>query len=135
MALYGTQEWADLVMEKANADKAYEEAGKNWEGAFYLIIEKGGSITEPIYTYLDLWHGKCRKAVMTKNEDDFKPEFTMSATMETWEKMMTGKADGMQLMATRKLKIKGSMAYIGRNVKATGAFTNVLASVPTEFPK
>jgi hypothetical protein len=27
-----------------------------------MIVEAGGPIKEPVYQYIDLWHGKCRKA-------------------------------------------------------------------------
>lgn len=30
--LFGTQEWADVVVRELNSSQAYKEAAKNWEG-------------------------------------------------------------------------------------------------------
>jgi hypothetical protein len=61
MAKFFTQEWGDLYKEAINSNKAYEEAAKTWEGDFYFIMEAGGPVKEPVYMYIDLYHGKCRK--------------------------------------------------------------------------
>jgi putative sterol carrier protein len=135
VAKYGTQEYADQVMEAINSSPEYEEAAKTWEGDFYLITEKGGPIKEPIYTYLDLWHGKCRKALVTKDDKDFTPEFTMAATLDTWRKIADKKMEGTQAIVTRQMKLKGNMAKIMRNVKAAQALTNAINKVPVEWPQ
>jgi len=135
MAKYGTQEYADQVMEAINSSPAYEEAAKTWEGDFYLITEKGGPIKETIYTYLDLWHGKCRKALVTKDDKEYNPEFTMAATLDVWRKIQDKKMDSTQAIVTRQLKLKGNMAKIMRNVKAAQELTNAVNKVPVEWPE
>jgi putative sterol carrier protein len=135
MAKYGTQEYADKVMEAINTSPEYEEAAKAWEGDFYLITEKGGPVKEPIYTYLDLWHGKCRKSLVTKDDKEFTPEFTMAATLDVWRKIAEKKIDGTQAIVTRQLKLKGNMAKVMRNVKAAQALTNAINSVAVEWPE
>jgi putative sterol carrier protein len=135
MALYGTQEWADALKEAVNSSPEYEAAAKTWEGDFYLIVEKGGVIKEPIYFYLDLWHGKCRKAVIAKDDKEYNPEFTMSAGLDTWRKVMEKKVDSIQAIVTRQLKLKGNMGKIMRNVKAAQELTNCTQKVLTEWPQ
>jgi putative sterol carrier protein len=135
MAKYGSQEHADQIMEAINSSAEYEEAAKTWEGDFYLITEKGGPIKENIYTYLDLWHGKCRKAVVTKDEKEFNPEFTMAATLDVWRKIQDKKLEGTQALVTRQMKLKGNMAKIMKNIKAAQALTNATNKVPVEWPE
>ena len=73
---FASQEWLDAFVAAINGSKKYEEAAKDWEGDFYFILEPGGPINERRMMYLDLWHGKCRKAelVLDKDIDKYKPE-------------------------------------------------------------
>jgi hypothetical protein len=62
MAQFATEEWIKLWADAINNSAAYEAAAQTWEGDFYMIVEAGGPIKEPVYQYINLWHGKCRKA-------------------------------------------------------------------------
>ena len=135
MVRYGTQEYANAVMEALNSSTEYAEAANDWEGDFYLIAEPSGPVKEPIYFYMDLWHGKCRKAAVTNNDKDFNPEFVMSAKYDIWKKMSDGKLDGVQALVTRQMKLKGNMTKIMRNTKAANAMTNALNKLQVEWPE
>ncbi len=137
MAIFGTLEWAKQFMEAINNSKAYEEAAKTWEGDFYFIIESGGSIKEPIYQYIDLWHGKCRKVdiVSEAEKDKYKPEFLLSASVATWRKVAEKKVDPIQAIVTRQLKLQGNMGKVMRAVKAAQELVNCVTQVKTEYPE
>lgn len=137
MAIFGTLEWATQFMEAINNSKAYEEAAKTWEGDFYFIIESGGSIKEPIYQYIDLWHGKCRKVdiVSEAEKDKYKPEFLLSASVATWRKVAEKKVDPIQAIVTRQLKLQGNMGKVMRAVKAAQELVNCVTQVKTEYPE
>jgi putative sterol carrier protein len=137
MAVFGTLDWATAFMEAVNSSKAYEDAALSWEGDFYFIIEPGGSIKEPGYTYVDLWHGKCRKVdvVTEANKDKYKPEFVLMASIGTWRKVAEKKVDSIQAIVTRQLKLTGNMGKVMRAVKAAQELVNCVTKVQTEYPE
>ena len=133
MAKFLTQEWGDLYKEAINSNKAYEEAAKNWEGDFYFIMEAGGPVKEPVYQYIDLYHGKCRKIGIVTDPSQYKPEFTMSASYPVWKRIATKELDPIKAMITRQAKLTGNMAKIMRYVKAANELTTSTTLVPTEW--
>jgi len=133
MARYATQEWCDLYKEEINKNKAYEEAAKTWEGDFYFIAEPGGPVEEAIYIYIDLYHGKCRKAEIVTDPNKYKPEYTISAPYHIWKRIAIKQLDSTKALITRQSKLTGNMAKIMRYTKAASELTNCSANVPTEW--
>ncbi|MBC7264758.1 MAG: SCP2 sterol-binding domain-containing protein [Chloroflexi bacterium] len=134
MAIFGSAEWLQAFHEAINASKSYEEAAKTWEGDFYFVVEPEASQTEPVYYYVDLWHGKSRRAFIVKDESEMQPEFVISAPPSVWRKVIEKKLDPIQGLVTRQLKLKGNMGKIMRAVKAAQELVNCTTKVPTEFP-
>lgn len=135
MATFGSDDWVQAFHEAINSSKAYEEAAKTWEGDFYFIVEPSGSMKEPIYMYVDLWHGKSRKAFIAKGVSEMSPEFVISAPTGTWRKVIEKKLDPIQGLITRQLKLKGNMGKIMRAVRAAQELVNCTTKVSTEFPE
>lgn len=137
MAKYGTQEWCDLYKEELNNSKAYEEAARTWEGDFIFITEKGGPVKEPLYEYVDLYHGKCRKAEMITDPSKYNPEFIITAPYPIWKRICTKKLDSTQALITKQSKLiaggRGTMGKIMRYTKAANELTNCTQRVPTEW--
>jgi putative sterol carrier protein len=137
MAKYGTQEWYDIYMEEINKSKGYEEAGKTWEGDFYFITDKGGPVKEPIYSYVDLFHGKCRKAEIVTDPKKYSPEFIILAPYAIWKRICLKQLDSTQALITKQSKLmagsKGTLSKIMRYTKAANELTNITAKIPTEW--
>jgi putative sterol carrier protein len=135
MAAFGSTEWVQAFHEAINSSKAYEDAARNWEGDFYFVIEPSGTQSKPIYMYVDLWHGKSRKAFIAKDASEMKPEFVISAPVGVWKKVIEKKLDPIQGLVTRQLKLQGNIAKIMRAVKAAQELVNCTTKVLTEFPE
>lgn len=137
MVEFGTQAWLDAFVGAINGSQKYEEAAKAWEGDFYFILEPGGPIAERRYVYLDLWHGKCRKAelIEEKDKDKYTPEFTIAGTLATWKKLNEKKLDSTQALLTRQLKLTGNMGKVMRATGATRALSEATSSVKAVFPE
>jgi len=135
MIEFATDEWAKAFMEVINKSEAYAQAAKNWEGDFYFIIEAGEDIPQPIYLYVDLWHGKCREAFTTTDPSVKDPVFRMSGSLENWQRVIEKKLDPIQGLLTRQFKLKGDMVKVMRAVKAAQELVNCTTLVPTEFPE
>ena len=134
MIKFPSDEWIKALCQELNRSEAYAQAAKRWEGDFYFIIEPEGEIEEPVIFYVDLWHGTCREAKLVADEGEEQPAFRMSAPLSAWRKVIEKKLDPIQGLMTRKLKLKGNMAMIMRNVKAAQELVNCCTLVPTEFP-
>ena len=118
MAKYGTQEWCDIYMEEINNSKAYEESARTWEGDFYFITDKGGPVKGPIYEYVDLYHGKCRKAEIVSDPKKYNPEFIILAPYAIWKRICLKQLDSTQALITKQSKLmtgsRGTMSKIMR---------------------
>jgi putative sterol carrier protein len=133
-AVFPSSEWLKGLESKLNTDEKYREIAKHWEGDLFFFIEPAGNLKEQLTFYLDLWHGTCRKV-------DYKPEasahpkpvFTLTATYTDITSILTGKMNPMTAMMTMKLKVKGSMAYMMRNVPTVLDFVRCAQEVTKEI--
>lgn len=130
---FPTDEWIKALMVELNKSEAYHKAAKTWEGDFYFIATPGGSLTEAVVMYMDLWHGDCREAGVVLDESAKNPEFRISAPMSVWRKVIEKKLDPIQGLMTGQLKLKGNMVKIMKAPKAAAELVNCCTLVPTEF--
>jgi len=124
---FPSAEWTAQFYEELNKSDAYANAAKNWEGDIFLIIEEGGAI------YLDLWHGHCREALYTSDLSSKQPEFKITANLDKWRKVLSGKLDPVQGLMTRQLKLDGNLVKIMKNVKAAQEMVRCATHVDTAF--
>ena len=132
--LFGSAGWLEAFHQVINKSAAYAEAAKSWEGDFYFILEPEGSMKEAVYYYIDLWHGKSRKAFVVDEASDEQPEFSISAPIRIWKRVIEKKLDPIQGLVTRQLQLKGNLGKVLRAVKAAKELVNCATEVPTEFP-
>ena len=116
MAIFPNPEWVQALMEKLNTDERYAKIAHNWEGDMRFIIEPGGALTETRTFYIDLWHGKCRQALVETDPSERTPAFTLKAPYDNFARVIKGDLDPMQALLTRKLGVQGNMAVIMRSV-------------------
>ena len=133
MVKFPSEEWINLFMETLNANKNYEDSAKTWEGDFLFLIEPDGSMSEPSTLYLDLWHGKCRSAVMLKPGEQKNAAFVYSGPYGNWKRLINKEIDPIQGLLTGKFKLKGDMVKVLRAVRAAKELVETAGKVPTEF--
>ena len=132
-AIFPSEEWLKGLEEKLNSDKKYADIAKNWEGDLFYLILPEGNLKEQVTFYLDLWHGTCRKAEYNPSPESHpNPTFTMTAAYNDITAILSGKLNPMTAMMTNKLKVKGSMAYMMRNVPTVLDFVRVAQSATDE---
>ena len=127
--------WVKAMMDDVNSSSAYDDAGKNWEGDFYFIIQADDTYEGEAVLYMDLWHGKCRDAFLVEDPDSMTPAFRLSGPMKNWKRVMTKQLDPMQAMMTGQLRLKGNMAMVMRNVRAAKELVECCTRIPTDFPE
>jgi putative sterol carrier protein len=133
-AIFPSEEWLRGLERKLNSDPHYHEVAKNWEGDLLFFIEPDGNLKERLTFYLDLWHGTCRKVEYRPASDSHPaPTFTLTASYRDITSILTGKLNPMTAMMTSKLKVKGSMGYMMRNVPTVLDFVRCAQEVTTEI--
>ena len=133
-AIFPSEEWLKDLEVKINSDERYADVARNWEGDLLFFIEPEGNLKERLTFYLDLWHGKCRKVEYKPHPDSYpNPVFTLTATYGNITAILTGKMNPMTAMMTSKLKVKGSMGYMMRNVPVVLDFVRVVQEATKEI--
>jgi putative sterol carrier protein len=116
-AVFPSEEWLKGLETKLNSDPRYATIARNWEGDLFFFLEPDGNLKEPLTLYLDLWHGKCRSVdYKPQPEAHPNPTFTLTATYANIAAILAGNLNAITAMMTSKLKVKGSMSYMMRNV-------------------
>ena len=133
-AIFPSEEWLKSLEEKLNSDARYAEIAKNWEGDLFFFIEPAGNLKELLTFYLDLWHGTCRKVDFNPRPETYpNPVFRLTASYDDIAAILSGKLNPMTAMMTSKLKVKGSLGYMMRNVPTVLDFVRVAQEVTTEI--
>jgi putative sterol carrier protein len=130
---FPSEEWVQALKEQLNTSQAYADAAKNWEGDFYFVIDPEGEFKEPVYLYMDLWHGECREAHVATDKSEKNPTFVMSTAYSKWKKVVTAQLDPIQGLMTGQLKLKGNMVMIMKNVKAAQEMVKACTRIDAEF--
>ena len=131
--VFPSSEWLEKLCQKLNEDEKYANIASKWEGDICVEIEPGGNLKETKIFYLDLWHGKCRRVGILNSVEEEKSAFILTSSYENISSIMQGKLDPMQAMLTRKLKVKGNMAIMMRNVPTVLDFVRCAREITTEI--
>ena len=123
--------WVKELMVRLNDNAKYAEAAKNWEWDTLFDIEYPDKSHRLLY--LDLWHGQCRGAHEVKPGQEQKAAFVYGVSLADIIKVLKGELDPIQAMATGKLKVKGSMVVMMRNVPTVLEFVKTAQQIETEF--
>jgi putative sterol carrier protein len=133
-AIFPSEEWLQGLEKKLNSDERYNGIAKNWEGDLLFFIEPEGNLKERLMFYLDLWHGQCRKIEYKPAPGSYpNPAFTLTASYKDITAILKGTLNPMTAMMTSKLRVKGSMGYMMRNVPTVLDFVRVAREVTTEI--
>ena len=114
--LFPSAEWLSAFHDKLNEDSRYAEIARNWEGDLFFVIESDDHFDQTIALYFDLWHGESRAVEYDIDPASRATTFTIAAPYSNWLKILKGELNPIQAMATMKLRVKGNMAYMMRNV-------------------
>src|SRR6266508_492101 len=133
-AIFPSEEWLNGLQEKLNSDSRYREVAKNWEGDLLFFIEPEGNLDKRLSFYLDLWHRTCRKVEYQPPAGSHpNPTFTLTANHNNITSILTGKLSPKTAMMPAKLKVKGSMGYMMRNVPTVLDFVRVAQEVTKDI--
>ncbi len=115
---FPSEAWLNALVTILNSDEKYAETAKKWEGdIIYKVLPDDKSGEESILLYMDLWHGQCREAkILSQIEEKSEAKFIFEMTRSQAIKILEGEIDPIQAMVTRRLKVRGDIGYMLRNV-------------------
>lgn len=131
--LFPSDDWVKAAMLEVNSSEAYKEAARTWEGDIEFVITAVPGAKKETVLYMDLWHGECREAYEVTAPKS-KPEFTITAPLSVWRKVLEGKLDPIRGLVSRQLKMRGNMMKVMKAPKAAIELVNACALVDTEWP-
>ncbi|MCE5263716.1 MAG: SCP2 sterol-binding domain-containing protein [Deltaproteobacteria bacterium] len=131
-----TQEWLDAWKEKIATSAEYREIAKNWEGSVSIIMnpdpEKG--IPEPVYIFMDFWHGDVLEIALCDKAKVESARFVMSGDYARWKQVARKEVDSTKALMQGKLKLKGDLTYVVRNIKTVNKVIDLLCGMETIWP-
>ncbi len=130
---FPSEAWIKELCAKLNASETYAQAAATWEGDNIFVILPDDSYPDTMYLYINLQHGKASDSRQLKSLEEQKALFTISASFNTWRKVLEGRLDPIQGMFSGKLKLVGSMVQVQRTPKATYEMVKVAKQIDTDF--
>lgn len=131
---FPSDEWVKALEVEVNQSRAYQEAAKSWEGDICFVITAGAGVDKTTHLYMDLWHGECREAYEVEDPAQVNSEFTISAPLPTWKRVLDGKLDPIRGLMSRQLKLQGPMVKVMKAPKAAIELVNCAKQVDTKWP-
>jgi putative sterol carrier protein len=132
--VFATDAWVARLKDELNQSQSYQAAAKEWEGDFLFVVEPEDHRPQPIYMYMDLYHGKCRQAFILNEPHSLNPAYRVSGKLRIWRAITQQELDPIKALLTRQLSLKGNMAKVMRNVKAATELVNCTTRLTTKFP-
>ncbi|MGA2553256.1 MAG: SCP2 sterol-binding domain-containing protein [Smithella sp.] len=131
-----TQEWMDAWKKIINESKEYKEIAKEWEGSVSITVNADPSknVPEPVYMFTDYWHGDALEFLICDAAKAQTAKFVMSGDYSRWKQVAKKELDPTKALMQGKLKLKGDLTYVVRNVKTINKVVDLLTEVNTIFP-
>ena len=131
-----TQEWFDRLVELINSSSEYRDAAAEWEGdvAFHVEAEPDRGIEDDVWGYLDLWHGTCRGGGRIDEANGERARYVISAPYSRWKDTVQGHLDPTRAMMQGRLRVRGDLATIVRQVRAANELVRLTGELETVFP-
>lgn len=133
MYTFPSEEWMNALIDILNDSDDYKKAAATWEGSVIFAIEADEKLDKPLYFYANPYHGHISDQCLIDGPDDKEVDFFITGPYATWKDICNRKLDSMQAIMKGKLKIKGSMAKLLKQVKASQAMMKILGDIPTQF--
>jgi putative sterol carrier protein len=133
---FPTDEWFQAYVVEVNASDEYKQAAADWEGdiAFLIQAEPDKNVPEDVWGHLDLWHGSCRGGGIIDRDRGEQAAYLLSAPYTRWKDVLLGDLDPIKGMMQGKLRVRGDLPTIVRQVRAANELVRLTGEVETVFP-
>jgi len=133
---FPSDEWVEAFGKVINESEEYKTGGATWTYGVTALVVKAQpdiGIDEDFGMWLDLHEGACREALAVSAEKAAEAPFCITGEYARWKQVIHKELDPVKGMMQGKLKLKGNLQIIVRNVKAAQALVSCASLVPSEF--
>ena len=137
MPNFATPEWLAAYRDAINSSPEIAEATKDWVDRDIAIVveaEPDKSVPLDLAALFEVAHGECREAKIVSVDEANRATFTITAPYSLWKQVVMGKLDPIRGMLQGKLKVRGDLPTLAREVAAAKALVNLAGAVTTSFP-
>ena len=126
-----SEQWAQAFAKEINVNDAHRQAASGW--TWPLVLQMISSNSEKS-VFLDLHNGECKTAKVADQSDFNAAEFIISASKDSWQKILKKELDPMLAVMTKQLELKkGNVGTLLKYVDAAKELIKSAAEIPTEF--
>ncbi len=134
MALkFPSEAWAQALATALNANPAYAEAAKAWEGDLLLLVLPDEQDPNGAGVHLDLAHGTCRAARYVADPRGVSSEFVYEGRRADWARLVRHELDPIKAILDGTFKVRGNLAKLLRFTRAAKELVETAANVPTDL--
>jgi putative sterol carrier protein len=128
-------EWISRYKDAINGNPDYKSAAADWTHGVVALVCKAQAPAMPadVGIWLDLDRGVCREAKAVSVEEAAKAPFCITGEYARWKQVLRKELDPIKGMLQGKLKLKGDLPTIVREVRSAQALVNSAASLDTKF--
>jgi putative sterol carrier protein len=131
MITFPSEEWIQKFKEELNKNKDYEEVAKEWEGDFLFVITPDDGLNKEFVFYVDLWHGKCREAVLLNEKKD--AAFVFMGPYSNWKQVIKKELDPIRGLIRGLFTLDGDSKVIINEIKSAQELVNTASKIPVDF--
>ncbi len=133
--IMGTPEWVDGFKTAVQNEPTYKEVAKNWEYSIvmHFLARPDLGVTDDFYLFMDLWHGECRNMRLVPRDAGESGDFVISGDYDQWKAVLKSELEPISGIVQGKLKLKGDLPVIVREVKHAALLVQLVGTVPTIF--
>ncbi|HQJ08758.1 MAG TPA: SCP2 sterol-binding domain-containing protein, partial [Deltaproteobacteria bacterium] len=86
------------------------------------------------YLFMDYWHGDVGEFVVCDKAKADSAKFVMTGDYARWKQVAFKELDATKALLQGKLKMKGDLPYVVRNIKTVNKVIDLLGKVDTLWP-
>jgi putative sterol carrier protein len=135
--LFGTQAWADALVEAINASSEYRNAAAKWGDGFngnvLLVFDADATQASTHALLVELSKGVCRRASFVPGVSHPDAGFGLRAPFGVWHDVLSRKTLAATAILTGKMKVEGDKMTLLKHTAAHRALVACAAGLDTEF--
>jgi len=102
--------------------------------ALVVNADPDRGVPEPVYLFMDYWHGDVGEFVVCDKAKAESAKFVMSGDYARWKQVALKELDSTKALLQGKLKMKGDLPYVVRNIKVVNKVIDILGRIDTLWP-
>ncbi len=136
MPMFPSAEWMDEFCDELLAHPTADELAQVLDGVYRFEVEPAGPVTEQRTFDVEIRPGDGAGPTARRlDEPVTSPRLTMTARYDRWRQLISGTLDVGMAVMLRRLKVKGDLQRLIRDMGSTRPLMDALGAVDTQWPE